>query len=403
MAIRRKTTRDDRRRRVLVDDTAAALPTQHSASSMADSESSLSLYAPDALAANQPRITDLIPVRAIAQAFCSLVGFSVIGLHWTLGVILHSEDANSSAFAKVFDGLQPGSLGAWTACATFIIAAVISVLLFWIRQHRIDDYGGRYRIWIYAAVCFLLLSIEAAVGLRAAVHYQLQGVLPSVITPIHLSAAWGIIAIVAIARLAVEMRASIGSIIWLVVCCSLYAAAAIVRLDIIDTSFAGPISAFSAAVTLAAHWSLAMSLFAYARFVYLDAQGVVAEWRIEAAKRREQTAKRKAKTLRRKRETSDVDDTAASSEPATQATTRAKRSSTGSEQATSDENAEVETSRSRQQPVDESKQPRQTQFSATSDESFSDEDDESENSLSRMSKSARKKARKAKRRQQRAA
>src|SRR5262249_10569986 len=50
----------------------------------------------------------------------------------------------------------------WYASFLMALAAGLSLLIYSLRRHRVDDYHGRYRIWLWAALVCMLLSIEQA-------------------------------------------------------------------------------------------------------------------------------------------------------------------------------------------------------------------------------------------------
>jgi hypothetical protein len=40
------------------------------------------------------------------------------------------------------------------------------MLVFTVRRHRCDDYSGRYRVWLWAAICWFLLSVDETSSLH---------------------------------------------------------------------------------------------------------------------------------------------------------------------------------------------------------------------------------------------
>ena len=41
-----------------------------------------------------------------------------------------------------------------------------AVLIYTLRRHRLDDYGGRYRLWLWAAACWFVMSMDEACTLH---------------------------------------------------------------------------------------------------------------------------------------------------------------------------------------------------------------------------------------------
>lgn len=117
--------------------------------------------------AEQPRVTDLIPRRLPAYFALLLLGAALIG-----GIAaLAAWVPTLSPFAAIdgagaFHLARTGSLASWFSTVTLLAAAVMSVLVYSVRRYRTDDYRGYYRIWLWAATCWCLLSLDAVAGLR---------------------------------------------------------------------------------------------------------------------------------------------------------------------------------------------------------------------------------------------
>ena len=62
---------------------------------------------------------------------------------------------------------SPASLGRWFSSTLLGLAAGTAMFIYALRRHRLDDYHGRYRVWISAALGCLLLSIAESTGLIA--------------------------------------------------------------------------------------------------------------------------------------------------------------------------------------------------------------------------------------------
>ena len=60
-------------------------------------------------------------------------------------------------------------MGAWrpgSSSLELLAAAGIALLVYRVRRHRSDDYLGRYRVWLWAAMCWFLLAADVSTGLR---------------------------------------------------------------------------------------------------------------------------------------------------------------------------------------------------------------------------------------------
>ncbi len=67
-----------------------------------------------------------------------------------------------------FDLTGRGSLGAWFASMLLAAAALASLVVYSVRRFKLDDRRGHYRVWLWAAACWLLLSIDTIAGLHHA-------------------------------------------------------------------------------------------------------------------------------------------------------------------------------------------------------------------------------------------
>lgn len=115
----------------------------------------------------QSRLTDLVP-RRLAVFFCLLlVGLAVIagleGLYfWMPRIAASATDGRVAAFD--LDG--EGSLAVWFSSMTLALAGLTAILVYTIRRFRTDDYPGRYRVWLWAAACWFVLSIDETSSLH---------------------------------------------------------------------------------------------------------------------------------------------------------------------------------------------------------------------------------------------
>jgi hypothetical protein len=65
-----------------------------------------------------------------------------------------------------FDLEAKGSLAVWFSSTTLLLAAATSVLVYTVRRHKKNDYHGHYRVWLWAALCWLALSIDETTSLH---------------------------------------------------------------------------------------------------------------------------------------------------------------------------------------------------------------------------------------------
>jgi hypothetical protein len=115
----------------------------------------------------QPRLTDLIPRRGWTLAAVFVLGLAAIGglgaLYVAAPELAPQPDGGRLA---MLDLAAPGSLAHWFSSLMLLAAGLTAVLIYTIRRHKVDDYQGRYRIWMWAATCFFLLATDSAAGLH---------------------------------------------------------------------------------------------------------------------------------------------------------------------------------------------------------------------------------------------
>jgi len=166
---RRSGQRDDRRRRLLADDVSGPQvrgALRRGASVMPDRRSQN--YGDASFMDEQLRVTDLIPRRLTTFMLLMLAGVTcVVGLEtlyaWMPELApLTREDGRVAAFD--LDG--EGSLAVWFSSVTLLLAAVATLIVYYVRRHKTDDYQGRYRIWLVAAACWTLMSMDETASLH---------------------------------------------------------------------------------------------------------------------------------------------------------------------------------------------------------------------------------------------
>ncbi|MFH1267227.1 MAG: hypothetical protein ABIK89_15975 [Planctomycetota bacterium] len=175
MQFRRSGQRDDRRRRVfseapfgtnvshgagrplkrdpLTGEAATARRSEH--------------YGDAAFMDEQPRLTDLVPLRLGRFFLVLVVGLAVVaGLEGLYAWMPRLASATTDGRVAAFDLDGEGSLAVWFSSMTLARAGLVAILVFTIRRHRTDDYPGRYRVWLWAASCWFLLSIDETSSLH---------------------------------------------------------------------------------------------------------------------------------------------------------------------------------------------------------------------------------------------
>jgi len=171
LQFRRSGQRDDRRRRLLSDEyylgtRRRGLGTRSTKRSTFAGRKSEN-YGNAEFMEEHPRLTDLVPRRLPIFALLLLAGLTVIaGLEVLYGWMPELAGMTTDGRVAAFDLDGEGSLAVWFSSLTLLLAALVAVLVYTIRRYKTDDYQGYYRIWLWAAMCWLLMSIDETASLH---------------------------------------------------------------------------------------------------------------------------------------------------------------------------------------------------------------------------------------------
>jgi hypothetical protein len=293
MLFRRSGHTDYRRRRVLNDSLAAsalgevdrALPWVGDSLPSSREAPRSKNYGDGAFLEDQPRPTDLVPTRRIAYLILLLLGAGAIAgleaLHSYAARLSHLGDGTHPA---AFDLCVRGSLATWFSTMLLALAAATALVVYSVRRFKVDDYHGHYRVWLWAASCWLLLSIDTNAGL----HQVLAAFLVTV-TGTRLWAdgsIWWVIAYGFLlggvgTRLLVDMRSCRLSAGTLLLGFASYAAAVAGQFGCLELpADVDPAMAIRGAV-LAGNLLVLLAMGLHGRHVILDAKGLL-PWKAEA-------------------------------------------------------------------------------------------------------------------------
>jgi hypothetical protein len=304
MDFRRSGQLDERRRRVLMDEITAP-PSEDATDATFQAGSAkgpVRAYAPAVLSDRQPRIIDFLPVRPHYVAVAIMLGLTGIAaieaLHIHAATL--SLKAGSEQLAAL-DVSSRGSLAAWFSSLLLITATISALLVFAIRVHRVDDYRGRYRVWLWATAALAWLSLDAATGIHDALGLAITLVgkpAPSASLAAACTATWlglyGLILGALGIRLAIEIWPSLPSIGALLLAGCLYLSAGLLQLGMLTAATPLGQSVAESTVAMLAHLALTSAVGLYARHVYLDASGRL-KVHIDPDKKRSAKAKSRAK------------------------------------------------------------------------------------------------------------
>jgi hypothetical protein len=161
--------RDDRRRRLLAEDTAG-FAVSHSPSAPDDEESppaKSNPYGDAEFLVELPRLIDFLPRNLLVLFLVEFFGLAALaglaGLHlWSLQ---HPALFQQSGW-NAFNLSQHGALGTWVAALCLLASGFTALAIYSIRRHRADDYQGRYRIWLWAALGLFVFATDLSAGLH---------------------------------------------------------------------------------------------------------------------------------------------------------------------------------------------------------------------------------------------
>lgn len=423
-----------RRRRVALDQTQSApsdVAVQEQCAEPVTEESRKTVarsYTPGARRSRQFRTTDLIPKRiwsvtaVIALLLSAIAGLNLLHLNspnW-IGVI----GADGIAALSLDSGQ---GLSVWYSNFLLLLTSCVSLQLYLLRQHRRDDYKGSYRIWLWLAVIFLIASAASVTGISTMCRNVVSSLLGS--ETIGTSLVW-IVSIkltgltLLVVRGLIEVRYSRLAVAGLLTVLLAYGMAnLIIEIPDVRAQSSEFIHAALGNCLLIGCTALFVSVLGFARFVYLDANGLIqARDRSEQEERREERARRKAEAKQQKRERkqqlAEAETEPEAAEPAVSKKKKKKRADanetegtkagskeSGTRQATSTrkKRSADQTTESESTPASRKKKKKstaKTESRPVSDD-FRDSGDEDE--MERLSKSERRRQRKLKRRNERRA
>lgn len=124
-------------------------------------------YGQPGFVGGQPRVSELVPRRIATLALWLFAGLSVIaGLEAAYFYMPRFAAGTSDGTIAAFDLDGEGCLAVWFSSLLLGLASLVCLLIFSIRRHKADDYHGRYRVWLWAAGVWLVMSIDEAGSLH---------------------------------------------------------------------------------------------------------------------------------------------------------------------------------------------------------------------------------------------
>jgi hypothetical protein len=406
--------RDDRRRRNLAEDLASesfATP----ATAVSKPAGTGERYTAAGRREHRRHTSDFIPRHGF-----SLTVWLVVGLTMAAGLLagfikLGGESGSASGLAQLFDATQGGSLAGWFSSLLFSLAAAGSMLIYSIRRHRSDDYRGSYRLWLWSAIAWLVMSIDATANLHtpfSTVMAQLTGwsMLGGAMWWIGV---WGSILAILALRLLLEVRECRTATLGFTLVFSLWAAALATDYGWLPRGEHAMLVGIGG--RLLGQVFLILSVAFYARHVLLDAEGLL-KARPPRPKREKRAKKAKTAVAAdedapRRTESSKTGRVDAAHKPGTQAATgplashvnRANTTVGGSSSGGgyASNSAANSAASDRYANRDEDEGDRYSDRRSSQNRFDDDEDDSDDSGNRKLSKAERKRLRKQMRRQQR--
>jgi hypothetical protein len=278
---------DDRRRRVLTEEVIGAAASGASPSARDESRGSTGERTPSAHSYGdaahmdrQPRITDLIPKRYGTFLLLMLAGLAIVaGLEALYAYMPRLASMTHDGRVAAFDLDGEGSLAVWFSSSVLSAAGLVAILIYYIRRHRLDDYHGRYRVWLWTAACWFMMSIDEGGSLHEGFKEMMTALTGQRL--LGDGSVWwvgGYLLVLGIlgVRLLFEMRCCRLSTAAMGAAAAVYATAVVTQLQWImpQSGFRGVM--LEEGCEMVGDLFLLLGMGLHARYVILDAQGLLA-------------------------------------------------------------------------------------------------------------------------------
>jgi hypothetical protein len=240
-----------------------------------------STYATAAQVQHHAPISVCIPKRTLSLWGILFVGAGLIaGIELLYAKIFLNVSEELQSSLTALDVTARGSLASWFSAVVLCSSALGSLLVYLIRRHRMDDYRGRYRWWLWLAPLLLIVSVNAGTGL----HHALSGLLTT-LSGAEIAVggkgwwllAYGAVFLPVAVQLAVELWRSRLATMYLWASLVAYGVAAAFELQAVRCATVLATTITHSSLLLAAHFGVLLSVLAFGRFVYLEAHDSLPE------------------------------------------------------------------------------------------------------------------------------
>ena len=227
---------------------------------------------------NQPRLTDLLPRRGWSLAVIVLTALVLVNLVG-LGYLYFLN--NAEQVTALLDLQNRASLGKWLSAVICLATSLLCLQIFSLKRHRIDDYKGRYRIWVTLGLLLLVCSADRTTGLFQTAGSEINQIVgqplqsgPTLVAVfVYVLLSWVLI------RVLLEVRSHKVTLFWIAMCTVTFGSFATFKLPALSESF-GAFSAFvSEYGNLLGHWAMFAGALTFSRFIVRDVEisfGIIA-------------------------------------------------------------------------------------------------------------------------------
>lgn len=229
----------------------------------------------------QPQITDLIPRSPVTYVLLFLGGLAVVvGLEALYAWMPDLSSMTTDGQVASFDLDGEGSLAVWFSSAVLALASMTALIVYSVRRHKADDYHGRYRIWIWAALCWMMMSIDECASLHEGfkeLMVRLSGHRVFGDGSVWWVAAYGLVLFTVGIRLLLEMRVCKSSTVALGATAICFGVAVATQVGVILPEGNSQDVMVEEGCEMVGDLFLLMAMALHARFVILQAEGKLGE------------------------------------------------------------------------------------------------------------------------------
>lgn len=161
---------DDRRRRVLTEEVIGAAAPADAADEAGGRRRRSDDGAKGArMSLKSRRVNDLVPRGWLAIAgWLTLAVLLIAGLEALYFYMPKLAPSTTDGRVAALDLDGEGGLAVWFSSTLLLLAAGMTWIVYGMRRQQPDDYHGHYRVWLWAAVCWAVMSLDESASLHEA-------------------------------------------------------------------------------------------------------------------------------------------------------------------------------------------------------------------------------------------